>query len=112
VGRLVLLLHLRPVDRLLLLERLGGHVLAAHPLRVGGGDVHRDLLDEVLEVVGARHEVRLAVDLDEHADAAAHVDVAADDALRRGASGALGGLGEAALAQQRHRLVQIARRPR
>ena len=108
VGRLVRVLHLRAVDRLFLLDRLGRHVLAAHPLRVGGGDVHADLLDEVLEVVGARHEVRLAVHLDEDADLAAQVDVAADHALRRGAAGALGRLRQAALAEQGDRLVHVA----
>ena len=52
----------------------------------GRGDVHREVLAQGLEVVGARHEVGLAVDLDEHADAAA-VDVGVDEALRGGAVG-------------------------
>ncbi len=42
---------------------------------------------ELLELVGASHEVRLAVDLDEHADAAAGVDVARHEALAGVAAG-------------------------
>ena len=60
------------VDReqaLLLLDEVGGNVIAADPLRVEGGDVHRDRLGQLLEVVGARHEVRLAVELEQDAEA-------------------------------------------
>src|SRR3954451_19346412 len=46
-----------------------------------GGDVHRDVTREVLEVVVAGDEVRVAVDLDEHADLAVGVDVGGDRAL-------------------------------
>ena len=54
---------------------------------------------ERLELVRAGHEVGLAADLDEHADAAA-VHVRLDHALGGGAVGALAELGDAALAQQ------------
>jgi hypothetical protein len=47
--------------------------------------VHRDVLEQLLEVLGARDEVRLAVELDEHADLAAGVDVVADCAFVGGA---------------------------
>ena len=72
------------------------------------GDLDREVADELLELVGARDEVRLAVDLDEHADAAAGVDVARDEALAGVAAGLLGGRGEAPLAQQRGRLLEVA----
>ena len=108
VGRLAGVLHLGAVDRLFLLDRVGRHVLAAHPLGIGGGDVHRHFAHEVVEVVGARHEVRLAVHLDHHADPAAEVDVGADRALCRGAAGALGGLRQAALAEDGDRLLHVA----
>src|SRR3954454_18352498 len=49
--------------------------------RRGGGDVHRDLAGERLEVLVAGHEVGVAVDLDEHADLAVGVDVGGDRAL-------------------------------
>src|SRR5437762_7415303 len=47
VGGLAGALHLGAVDRLLLVDRLARHVLAAHPFRVGRGDLHRDLLHEI-----------------------------------------------------------------
>ena len=43
--------------------------------------MHGDVLDQLLEALGARHEVGLAVDLDQDADLAAGVDVGADHAL-------------------------------
>ena len=69
-------------------------------LGIGGGDVHRDLLDERGELIRARDEVRFAVHLDEHADLAAHVDVAADRALAGRAAGLLRRRGETPLAQE------------
>ena len=94
---------------LLLLVDLGRRdLLTAHPPGRRGGDVHRHILDEVVEVVGPRNEVRLAVHFHEDADLAAHVDVAADGTLRRGPAGALRGLRQSALAQQGHRLFHVA----
>src|SRR4051794_26689236 len=46
------------------------------------GDVQRDLAGERLEVLVARDEVRVAVDLDQHPDLAVGVDVGGDGALR------------------------------
>src|SRR5579859_3981256 len=57
---------------------------------IGGGDLHRDLAREGLEVVSASHEVRLAVELDHRPDAA-RVHVAVDDALAGLAAGFLFG---------------------
>src|SRR3712207_2249184 len=72
----------------LLLEDLrlavaGGRVdvVLGDELRVGGGDVQCDVPREGGEVVVARDEVRLAVDLDEHADLGVRVDVRLDRAL-------------------------------
>ncbi len=62
---------------------------------------------ELLELVRACHEVGLAADLDEHADAPA-VDVGLDQALRGGAVGALARLRDPALAQQLDGGVLIA----
>jgi hypothetical protein len=63
---------------------------------------------QLLEVVRARHEVRLAVDLHQHADASAAVDVALDETLRRGAVDALGSAGDALLGQEVHGLADVA----
>src|SRR5690242_13802619 len=85
---------LRP-DRLgLLLDRLVGEQLLPLGLEVRrrdrilvdidgrqAGDLDREIADELLELVGAGDEVRLAVDLDQDADATAGMDVAADEAL-------------------------------
>src|ERR1700733_5486395 len=59
---------LRAIDLLLALHVLGGDVLPADVARVGGGDVHRDVLEQLLEVLGAGNEIALAVELDQHAD--------------------------------------------
>ena len=61
--------------------------------------MHGDVLEELLEILGAGDEVGLAVDLDEDADFAAGVDVLADRAFVGGAGGFLLGGGHAALAQ-------------
>src|SRR5205085_11001704 len=68
----------------------------------------RDLARERLEVFIARDEVRLAVDLEEHADAAGAVDVRDDRALGRLAAGLLGRLRETLRAQIVDRLVHVA----
>ena len=60
----------------------------------------------------ARHEVGLAVDLDQHADAAARVDVRLDQAFAGGAARALLGLRDAALAQRVDRLRRSRRASR
>ena len=71
-------------------------------------DLDGQVLDELLELLVAGDEVRLAVDLDERAEPAARVDVGADQALAGVAAGLLGRLGDAALAQQRGGLLEVA----
>src|SRR6267378_3312146 len=73
-------------------------------LRVHRRDLHRDLLRELPEVGVARHEVRLARELDHRANTAAGVYVRLDDALLRLAISLLLGLGEPALLDQDLRL--------
>ena len=58
--------------------------------------------------VGAGHEIGLAVDLDQHADLAAAVDVRADGALGGHPAGLLGRRGETLLAQRVDRLLHVA----
>ena len=64
-------------------------VFLADELRVGGGHLHGQILHQLLKVVGARHEIGLAVHFHQHAQLRAGMDVAADDALPRGARGFL-----------------------
>ena len=52
------------------LDRLFRDILAGDPLRGEPGDLNREVADELLELLGAGDEVRLAIDLDEDADAA------------------------------------------
>src|SRR6185436_215755 len=81
---------------------IGVDVLGTHP-----GDLDRQVADELLELVGARDEVGLAVDLDQHADAAARVDVARDEALAGVAARLLRGRRETALAEQDDGLLDV-----
>src|ERR1043166_1711198 len=74
-----LVLHLLLVDLAFAGDDLRRHVLAADVGRVRGRDMHRELLRQLLELVGPGDEVGLAVHLDENADLAAHVDVVADE---------------------------------
>src|SRR5690606_3638657 len=73
--------HLLPVHVALTIGDVRRYVLARYGGRVRGRDVHCYVADELLEVVVACDEIRLAVDLEQNADLAAHVHVAADDAF-------------------------------
>ena len=70
--------------------------------------MHRQLLGQQLEVLGARDEIGLAVHLDDDADLATQVDVVADHAVLGGAARTLGGGGKALLAKQIDSLVHVA----
>ena len=74
---------------LLLFEHVRSDVFLADELRVGGGDVHGEIVHQFLKIVGARHEIGLAVDFHQHAQLGAGMDVAADEALFGGARGLL-----------------------
>ena len=89
-------------------EHLSRDILAADELRVQRGDLHRDVVHQFLEIVRARHEVGLAVDLHQNAQLGAGMDVAADHALPRRARGLLGRRGDAALAQNDLGFRQVA----
>ena len=67
----------------------------------------RDVVRQLLEDVRARDEIRLAVDLHDHADPAA-MDVRLDQALADLALGSLGGLRQPLFAQQLDRLFDVA----
>src|SRR4051794_38024981 len=94
-------------DPQLALALLVRHVLLRHVQGRGGGDVQGHVARELLEVVVARHEVGLAVDLHEHADLAGRVHVALDDALGRRPRAALRGLRLTLHAQDLDRLFDV-----
>ena len=64
--------------------------------------------DERLEIIGARDEVRFAVDLGDHAGLAVARELGGNDAFAGRAAGSLRGLGDAALAEDRDTLVDVA----
>ena len=65
-------------------------------------------LHYLLEVIRAGHEVGLSIDFDQHAYAAAGVNVALDEALAGLAVGALGRGGDALFAQVSDGLLDVA----
>jgi len=105
LRREVFLAHL---NLLLLREELRVDVVDAHALNVRARrDLHGDVLRELLELVAAGDKVRLAVELEEHADAGAGVDVGRDGALGGDARPLLVCLGEALLAERRGSLLEV-----
>ncbi len=98
----------RLLDFLLLLEHVVGDVFLADETRIGGRDVHRDIVHQFLEIIGARDEIALAIDFHHHAELAAVVDVGADQTLLGGARSLLAGRRDAALAQHDFALGEIA----
>src|SRR5215218_303850 len=114
LGDLLGLAHLRDLllDHLpLFLEGAGRDVLRRDAHRPHGRDVQRHVAGELLELGRARHEVRLAVDLDEHADAPVEVHVGLDETLGRRPSTLFRGEGLASLPQDLAGALDVAVRP-
>src|SRR5262249_17451163 len=110
LRRLAALLGLHAIDRPPApLLRLGD-LLAADVARARGRHLHRQVAHQLLELVRLGDEVGLAVDLDQHADLAARVDVGPDRPVGGDAGGPFGRLRESLLAQEPERLVEIALR--
>src|SRR6185437_13429848 len=78
------------VDVLLAEKVFFGDVFAANVAGIGGSDMHGDIAEQLLEVIGAGDEVGLAVELDEDADLTASMNVGAHSSLIGGAGGLLG----------------------
>src|SRR6185369_13414429 len=95
-------------DFLFAFEGRGGDLVGGDVAGRGGGDVHAQVAHQRLEIVGASHEVGLAVDLDHHADLAPGVDVGTDQPVLGRAAGLLGGGREPLGAQQFDRFVHVA----
>src|SRR3954453_19679187 len=100
--------HLAGGDAQLLVAVLLGDLVLGDVERAGRGDVQRDVLGERDEVVVARDEVGVAVDLEQHADLAVGVDVGLHGALGGLAAGELRRATEPLDTQQLDRLVDVA----
>src|SRR5262249_10620243 len=105
---LLLIGHLSAVDLALLLEHDGRHILAGHVRGIRGRDLHREVAHELPEGVGLRHEIRLAVDLDERSELAVGMQIGVNHTFLGLAPFALLGVGEALLPQVFRGGVQIA----
>ena len=90
------------------LEHVGGDVFLADEARIGRRDVHRDIVHQFLEIVGARHEIALAIDFHHHAELTAVVNVGADETLFSGARSLLAGRRDATLAQYHFPFGEVA----
>src|SRR5712692_3641243 len=73
-------------DLALFVQDGGRNLFARNITRLGRGDVHRDVLNQLVKLFAPCDEIRLAVYFDQHADLAAHVNVRADDAFSRHAA--------------------------
>src|SRR5579862_1219221 len=78
-------LGLSTVNFALTVEDVGSDFIAIKETGIERSDVHSDVVTETLEVIGAGDEVAFAVNLDEHANFAAGMNVVADHALAGGA---------------------------
>src|SRR5882724_10460599 len=92
----------------LFLQRRGRHVLLADKLRVGGRDMHGEVVHQALEIVGARHEIRFTVHFHQHAELAAMVNIAADQPLLGGTRSLLYSRGDTSLAEHDLGFGQVA----
>ena len=76
-----LALGLTACDFALFFKKRGIDVIAGHADRAGSRNVHRDVANELLEVVSLGDEIAFAVNFTEHANLATEVDVGVDQAL-------------------------------
>src|ERR1700730_1246040 len=78
VRVLGIVLRLRPRDLALFIQRFRGNLFARDATRFGRGDVHGDVLHQLLKLCAAGGEISLTVYFDQHAYLAAHVNVRSD----------------------------------
>src|SRR5690606_30831602 len=97
-----------PVDAPLLLQHRRRHVLTGHILGASRRHLHGQVASQLAELLRLGDEVRFAVDLDQHTDAAAGMDVGLNQALGRHASRLLGRCSQALLPQIGDGLLHIA----
>src|SRR6266481_6269047 len=101
---------LRLVDVTLFLEHLRRHFLAPHVARIQRCDVHRDVVRKLLESVRARNEIGLAVQLHQHTDFPAGVNVTSHESFGRFAHSFFCGRSLSFLSQNRDGFFNVAAR--
>src|SRR5579875_1049767 len=100
--------RLRGVDLALLLNHFGWEVLAPNAARIGRRDLHREFTQQSLKFRRFGNEVGFAVELEQHAELAAGMDVRADRAFRGDPAGALRCRGDTLLTKPYDCLFQVA----
>jgi hypothetical protein len=99
VGVLRIILGLGAGNFSLLLQSLIGYVVLRDIARLSCGDVHSNVLNELLKLITTRHKVGLAVYFNQHAHLAAHVNVKTDNPFGSDAALSLSCRSQTTLAQ-------------
>src|SRR6266850_2177673 len=107
LSRFFLVGQLLAIDLALLFDHRAGNVFPGDVRRVRRRDLHPELLHELLEGIGSRDEVGLAIHLDQHPELGTVVDVRPDGALAGFAVRALACLGEPLLSKELDGGLQI-----
>src|SRR5215469_16283242 len=98
--------RLGAVNLAFLLQHFRSHISSADVAGIDGGDVHGHVMAKILEGFGSRDEVALAIDLDDHADLPARMNVVSDQTLCGFARGPLGSGRLAFFAENFDRLLE------
>ena len=98
------LLH---VDPSLALDHIARNLIRGDRKRIRGGDVHRDVFRERLEVIGVRYEVRFAVHFNDDGSPIIEVNIAADRPFVRGLLGTLRCLRRSLRSQEIDRFINV-----
>ena len=106
--RLALLQGAGALDLLFVLQRFLADIFLANELRIGRRNMHSDIVDQLLKVIGSRNEIGFAVHLHQHAEFAAGVNIGADGTLVRRAGRLLLGDRYAPLSQDELSLREVA----
>ncbi len=104
--------HLLPVHTTLPLHHVRRDLLARYAGGIGSGDVQGDQTREFLELLGFRDKVGFTIELHQHTNLAAHMNVARDGALPRLALCPLCRFGRAAGAENVDCVLHVAVRLR
>ena len=103
-----LALYLRLVNFALGFDKIPGDLRAADVERMRRGNMQSDIFHELAEVFISRHEISLAIHLDEHTDFSLQMNVGRSDAFLCRAHSFFRSDGDAFSAQNRFGLFEVA----